>query len=36
MNGSLSYLYLNLNEKIDHSKIEEFISICSFKYYTFH
>ena len=32
---SLRYLYLNLNEKIIYSKIEEFISICSFKYYTF-
>jgi len=32
---SLRYIYLNLNEKIEYSKIQELISICSFKYYIF-
>ena len=31
----LRYLYLNINEKIDYERLEEFSRICSFKYYTF-
>ncbi len=32
---SLRYIFLNINEKINYEKLEEFTSICSFKYYTF-
>ena len=32
---SLRYLFLNINEKINYKKLEEFSKICSFKYYIF-
>ena len=32
---SLRYLYLNINKNLDYNELEEFTSICSFKYYTF-
>ena len=32
---SLRYIFLNINEKINYEKLEEFTRICSFKYYTF-
>ena len=33
---SLIYLSLNIDEKIEYEKLEEFTRICSFKYYKFH
>ena len=35
MIGNLRYIFLNINKKLDYKKIEEFASICSFKYFKF-
>ena len=35
MIDSLRYIFLNINEKLDYQKIEEFANICSFKYFKF-
>ena len=32
---SLRYLYLNIDKNLEYKELEEFMSICSFKYYIF-
>ena len=32
---SLRYIFLNINKKLNYEKLDEFTSICSFKYYRF-